>query len=273
MDRETLIAEIREQHKMRDDFQKAEQRLTLQAKAICRRICDGDKRDAEALYKAVTQPNKYDHPEASIGMGAITPLLAARDPLTAAKNERGKKMGKLVKELPVWGWAKDVRGIAPVSLAQIIGEAGDLSNYPDKGKLYKRLGVAVIGGERQRRVKDAELAKIHSYKPSRRAIIYVVGENFIRAGGHYYQVYMNRIMREVEKAHEEGLEVVTTQKGTVDSWLKRGLPEPTKVKDHDNDHYRLAGHIHLRAKRYAEKTFLRDLWVAWRDPLGYAVAA
>jgi hypothetical protein len=42
-----------ELHRQRQDLHKAEKSLTLQIKANCRRICKGDKEEAEKLYKTI----------------------------------------------------------------------------------------------------------------------------------------------------------------------------------------------------------------------------
>lgn len=272
-DKTEVVAEMREQHRMRQDFQRAEQRLTLQAKAICRRLCEGDKAEAEHLFTAVTKPDKIVHPSAGVATGAIAPLLDSRATLTVAKREREKAMEKLVKSLPVWPWAESVKGFGALGLAQIVGEAGDLADYRDKGKLYKRLGLAVIQGGRQRRVTDAELAAEHGYNPTRRSIVYVIGDSLIKVQGDYRRIYLERMAREVEKADEEGLIVATTTKQTAESWVKRGLPEPKRVKSLDASRHRGAGHIHNRAKRYMEKALIRDLWSAWRWADGTTQAA
>lgn len=117
--------------------------------------------------------------------------------------------------------------MSQVNLATV--EAGDFSNYDNPAKLWKRMGVAVINGERQRKVSGAE-ALDHGYSPQRRSIVYVIGDAIIKAGFVYADLYRER------KAAEE-----------------QKLPDSSK------------GHWHNRAKRCMEKRLLRDMWRAWRQ--------
>lgn len=162
-----------------------------------------------------------------------------------------KAMTKLAIALPVWQlWGKDIRGFGAKSLAVIVAEAGDLANYPDKSKLWKRMGLAVMGDVRQGGLKKGAGAEAwieHGYSPKRRSQMWNIGDTMIKAQvrkvkddadedsgervalGEYGQVYLDR------KAYE----------------LARD-PEMQPIK------------AHRRAQRYMEKRLLRDLWKAWR---------
>jgi hypothetical protein len=256
------IAEIIEQHRQRQDLHRAEKSLTLQIKAKCRRLCDGDKAEAERLYKAMA--GNGEHRMAAVALMANQPFLEARSTIEGSRKAVEKRLDKLAQGLPVADWVKGVKGLGMGGLAAVIGEAGDLSNYPNPGKLWKRLGLAVIQGERQQK-KSGPDAIEHGYSPSRRSIVWNWGDAMLRAKGDYQPVYLERMGVEVEKARAEGLVVATSAKETVESWVKRGLPEPTKVPRLDLKKHRSCGHIHNRAKRYMEKRIIRDLWRAWRD--------
>src|SRR5690606_26062202 len=52
-DHSHTIATLRELHRKRQDFHRSEKSLTLQVKAICRRLCAGDKDEADKLYTAM----------------------------------------------------------------------------------------------------------------------------------------------------------------------------------------------------------------------------
>lgn len=161
----------------------------------------------------------------------------------------------LVEKLPVWdGYVKGILGISLVSLGNVIGEAGDLSIYSNPAKLWKRMGMAVIDGERQRKCLDKAKAEEHGYCPRRRATMFVIGDNIVKAGkGYLNELYYSRKERELEKAKEEGRKVLPSPQ--ISALIKKGA---------DKEGFRSEGHIHLRAKRYVEKRFLRDLWRAWR---------
>lgn len=121
-----------------------------------------------------------------------------------------KQMRKLAASLPVYAWASSVKGFGDLGLAIIIGETGDLANYATKERVWKRIGLAVIEGERQQRRTNAEQAAAHGYNPKRRAEIWTIGDSMfkhqwhgakddLQAGpsGPYGEVYARR------KAHTE----------------------------------------------------------------------
>lgn len=223
-----IIAEIREQWRMRQAWHRAEKSLTLQAKALCRRLTDdGDKAEADRIYKAAI--GKGEHHMADTAFAAIFPLVEGRKSVETARKQVEKRLGVLAADLPAAEWVNQTRGFGIASLAAIIGEAGDLSDYPTVAKLWKRMGLAVMPSGRQRKVAGAEGIE-HGYSPARRSVIWSLGDSIIKVGGTYKLVYNER--KEYESPRVE-----------------------TKM------------HAHNRAKRYMEKRVLRDLWVAWRRPL------
>jgi len=78
-----------------------------------------------------------------------------------------------VKELPIYEWAMTIPGVGAISLAIILAEIGNLSDYSNPSKVWKRMGCGVIRGERQRKVAgDKELAIEHGYDGQRRSLIW-----------------------------------------------------------------------------------------------------
>lgn len=243
-----FLAELREHHKRRQDYMRAELRLNLQAQAICRRLCKGDKAEAKKLWKAVRKNETHEHfMTASL---YCFPLIEAMNLLHSHRKPVEKVMEKAAKELPVWPWVEQVPGFGPLGLAQIIGEiavdkdpeAGrgtgrtTLADFPNPAKLWKFLGLGMVdtgeGFTRQRRVTGAE-ALIHLYNPVRRSMVYVIGDAIIKytkGPNPYREVYLERKKLEQEK-----------------------LPEGRPIVHH------------RRAHRFMEKRLLRDLWRAWRD--------
>jgi hypothetical protein len=222
-----LIATIREHYRLRCDMHRAEKALTLRIKAVCRRFCDGDKDEAAKLYAALT--GGKPHPHAITCAAWVAPMVAAREPVTAARKSAEKTIEATARKMPIWSWAQQVRGFGALSLAQVVGDAGDVGSYGNPGKLWKRMGLAVFDGRAQRRVADAEEAMRHGYSPQRRSLMFVIGDNLIRAKNAEY-----RALYDARKAHE----------------LARD-PEMKPL------------HAHRRAKRYMEKRLLRELWRAW----------
>jgi len=225
VDISTAIDEIREQWKRRQMWHRAEKSLTLQAKAMCRRLLAGDKKEAEVLYKSALNGGK--HEMAATAYLAMHPLLEARKGIETARLQVEKRLLELAKQMPVAAWIEGVRGVGILSLAGIVGEAGDIGAYGNPAKLWKRMGLAVIGNERQRK-KEGAAGIEHGYNPVRRSLMWTIGDCIIKAGGPLKDLYNER------KAYE--------------------MPRvKTKM------------HAHNRAKRYIEKRLLRDLWRAWRD--------
>ena len=222
-----VIAEIREQWRRRQAWHRAEKSLTLQAKALCRRLAGGEIKDADRLYNAAL--GKGEHVMAEVAFAAIFPLVEARDSVAKHRAAVEKRLSKLANSLPVADWVKGVRGVGLGSLAAIIGEAGDLSAYDTPAKLWKRMGLAVIDGGRQRRVAGAA-ALDHGYSPGRRSVMWNVGASIIKAGGELKQAYDARKVIEATRCETKG-------------------------------------HAHNRAQRYVEKRFLRMLWSEWRKPI------
>lgn len=257
-----LIAAIIETYRQRVDLHRAEKSLTLQIKAKCRRMCEGDKTEADVLYKSMLNGQK--HPHAGTMVMVSQPFVDARGIIQAHRAECEKQLTKMAKELHVWPWAEAVKGFGALSLASVVGEAGDLARFDTVSKFWKRMGLAVIGGGRQRLVAGAAAIE-HGYNPARRSVVWNIGECLIKQQGDYRALYLERMVREVEKCWEEGLQHATTTAATVTSWANRGLPEPVKVSKVDEAKHRSCGHIHNRAKRYVEKRLMRELWKAWRQ--------
>jgi hypothetical protein len=189
--------------------------------------------------------------------GIIAASLASRAPWQIAEKAHAKEMERLVRSLPVWEWADGVRGFGAISLAVIVGEAGDLSAYPKKGHLWKRMGLAVIGtGDGVDDVRQGAPGKgagadawiEHGYNPSRRSQMFVIGDVLVKVGDTYRQVYLARKQDERAKAEARGLTVSPAAK----------IPKGRK------DEFLSDMAVHRRAQRYMEKRLLRDLWQAWR---------
>ena len=184
----------------------------------------GDKKAAQAVYASAL--NGGDHTSAADARTLMLPLLLAREVIERSRKEVEKRLVVLAKALGVSAWIMEQRGVGLLSLAAIVGEAGNLSDYANPAKLWKRMGLAVINGERQRKV-AGDAALDHGYSPRRRSIMWTIGDCIVKAGGPWRDLYDARKALELTR--------VATK-----------------------------GHAHNRAKRYVEKRLLRDLWRAWR---------
>jgi hypothetical protein len=164
---------------------------------------------------------------------------AAIEPCTNARHQIELEMQRIVRKLPIAAWAKGVKGLGELGLAVILAEAGDLSKYPKKGHLWKRLGLAPLDGKamstwRMKGGLTAEQWSDAGYSPRRRAEIYaVISEPLFRANtvaaGPYRAVYDRRRALTAE---------------TYPDWTK--------------------AHSHMDGLRVMTKILLRDLWSEWR---------
>lgn len=264
---EETVAEIRYWHRQRCFAMEQRKRVDLALGAFLRTMLgwskalpDADRKriadQASTLIKmaeaeAKGKPLDIDEPSYDEWKEVIAASLAAREPFEAVEARAKKEMERLAKTLPVWERFESVRGFGPASLAVIVAEAGDLGDYDTEGKLFKRMGVAVLGGVRQGGLaktasKDDWIA--HGYNRQRRSRMWNIGDALIKSGEHYREIYLRRKEREREKAADEGLIVAPS----------------AKIPKGKADEYRSEGHIHRRAQRYMEKKLLRHLWRAWR---------
>lgn len=272
-----LLLQIKETHRLRQNFHRAEKSLTLQIKAIERRLggaksklkpnidlphhpvpgADQTTFDPQGTDVSANPVTGEDHtwcdnhqnpvnahpveesdggqsssvtqrPAADIAFFATIPLQDARKIVKKHRMKTERQLTKLSKQLPVWPWVESVHGFGALGLAQIIGETGNLSNYANPAKLWKRMGLAVIDGKSQRRVKG--LAAIEQgYNPVRRSIMYCIGDSMIKKQNIYREVYLAR--KEIEQSK---------------------VPDGTKML------------WHRRAQRYMEKRLLKHLIQQWK---------
>lgn len=213
---------------------------------------------AAAIIEAAEDGETIDDDWSDFAIGSVT----ARAPFSKIETESTKHMERLASQLPVWeAFGLGVRGFGARSLAVIVGEAGDLSEYSSEAKLWKRMGVAVMGagdGLNDHRQgapgakADASDWIAEGYSKRRRSQMFVVGDVLMKTAGPYREIYLRRKGYEMERAALLGLTVAPAA----------SIPKNNKAA------YRSAMHVHRRAQRYMEKRLLRHLWRAWRRPAG-----
>lgn len=262
-----IVGEITAVMRRYNDLRRAKQRLLLQAIATCRIACDGDKEAAAKLFAKPT-------PEI---IAWLVPYMDAMAPLDHAIAEQAKLLEKLGKSLPVYEWCKSVPGLGPRFLSMIVGECGiGPGEYRSVSALWKRMGMAVIDGERQRRV-TGDAALVHGYVATRRSLMWNIGGSIMkaqirgekdddgkkieggsRAIGEYGQLYLDRKAYELERSNAGAYAEVAAA-------LVKSAKREGKTPNAHNLEGRLSpSHLNNRAKRYIEKRLLRELWKAWR---------
>lgn len=237
------------------------------------RICALSKEVIEAVREGVPIPtvDMWDEETHNEVKDVVRLTETIREGFASSLNTIIKKQEKAAKELPVYRWAKDVKGLGELSLAKIVGEAGeDREDYPGTGIgqfrnpscLWKWFCLHVDGGK-------AGQDAAHY----RKSIMWNVSDALVKAGGEYYELYLERKGTEYEKAMSEGLEVVASSSKVIQSWVDKGLPRPSLRSELDIDvvtaeskgnvNARSVGHISRRAERYIEKRLLKNLWQEW----------
>ncbi len=166
----------------------------------------------------------------------------SRDAWDAMRAGVEKQMERLAKTLPVYPWWSEIRGAGAKGLAIIVGEAGDLGSYRDKSALWKRLGLAVIDGERQRRV-GGDAATVHGFNPVRRAEIWTIADSMFRAQWRGADEETGRAAGPIGPYGEK---YAHRRAGTAN---REGWTPARQNAD---------------AKRYMTKSLIRDLRAAWR---------
>jgi hypothetical protein len=256
------INEIAQGWRLRQRWHRAEKSLVLQGKALCRAWTGGDKIQASKLFDACREAAIDDSkpndgaPPPELQM-ALLPFTEAIDRFQERRAAVEKGLKKSARSLPIWEWAESIKGFGEQSLASIVGEAGDIGTYKSVSALWKRFGLAVIGGERQRQKSDADAALAHGYNPARRSVMWNVGGALIGGMNHgprplvgedvstredltiYQKLFIERCRYEVAR----------------DETMRR--PDTAAGKES------YSTHASNRAKRYVEKRFLRDLYAAW----------
>ncbi len=234
------VGEIVAVYRRYEDLRRARQRIELQAFATCRNYAGGDKVAGMKLYKA---------PPAELAIW-LMPYELAMQPLNDAISQQEKLLAKLGKALPVADWANGVPGLSPRFLAAIVGECGTgPGEFRSVSALWKRMGMAVINGGRQRNV-TGDAALLHGYVARRRALMWNIGD----------QVAVRQGIRNPKD--EDGK---PTGAVAINRWGALYLERKAYELARSTEAAPITPmHAHNRAKRYVEKRLLRELWQAWR---------
>lgn len=232
-----IIAQIRYWHRQRCFAMEQRKRIDLALGSFLRLMLGWSKDKPESERKAIASraaaliASEEQHEWTAI-IGASQ---AGRLPFDKIEARAIKEMIALAKTLPAWAaFGEDVRGFGAASLAVIVAEAGGLSNYSNPSKLWKRMGLAVMGDVRQGGLSKGAGAEAwieHGYNRLRRSRMWNIGDALIKGNktGEYRAIYLAR--KEYELARD---------------------PQMKPIK------------AHRRAQRYMEKRLLRNLWQAWR---------
>jgi len=279
----STIDQVIEKWRLRVDLHRAEKKLTLQIKAICRRVLVASDKDTAAerksLYAAIFGKRQTKH---ALGLSVLATrraLIEGHKQIEAERLAVEEQLSEMVTSLPISPWffshGKNGKGgPKALSLAALVGEAGDITRtgiYTGPAKLWKRMGLAVHEGRRQGNGGPGAPSALykafgpHAYNKDRRSVAWNIGETLIKAkrfNDGYYRVYAAQKLKYQTKNAEGGYaeraakllkECPGASAASKKAWKKGQLTK---------------GHIAGMAHRYMTKRFLRDYWRAWQVAVG-----
>ena len=136
--------------------------------------------------------------------------------LQHVENDLEKKMKGLAKQLPVASWVDEENqcGFGLPSLAVIVGEAGDLSNYANPAKLWKRMGCAPFESDGDTKMgstwkagHEGKLSKEEweefGYSPRRCSLTYMMGESLLKQNKGEYRRRYDEAKEQAKEKHPD----------------------------------------------------------------------
>ena len=181
-------------------------------------------------------------------------IVPAHRPMRCATPPR-RYMEKLAMQLPIYPWIESVRGAGALGLATIIAEAGDLSNYPNPAKVWKRLGFAPYDGF------AGSTWKRQTWRPRTLSSDEWIANPF---SGERYAL-MHQIA--VWLVNAQWIGKAKTESGEGEPNGPYGEIYATRRKHTLTTHADWSdGHRRMDALRVTMKAFLKDLHVEWRKP-------
>lgn len=201
----------------------------------------------------------------------VRTTLLAIDGFDEQKKSQEKLMLAIVKHLPVFDWVEhaDQRGFGPLFLGIVIGETGDLANYANPAKVWRRLGCAPFTSDGKTLMgatwKSGREGKLHAseweefgYSPRRRSISFLIGEGIVKLNQE--GPYKTRYLEAKEKAIESHPEWIVCSKC-------KGSGKTGKGASCAN--CRGTGTVMMRCHRHgmllATKLLLKNLWIEWNQ--------
>lgn len=213
---------------------------------------------AAGIVKAVEAGQFPDDPVAATLAPFILTAAQGRAPFDALRKQIEKDMTNLSAFMPVYSFVETISGFGALGLAIIVGEAGDLGQYANPAKLWKRMGLAVIDGKRQGSPGKGATADdwiAHGYNKERRSLIWQINDSMMK---HQSQ-WTDKETGEIKKPAGPYGEIYMAKKADYVARI-----EPTKDLAASDPEKWTPLRAEKAARRYVEKRLLRDLWRAWR---------
>lgn len=186
--------------------------------------------------------------------------------------ERIKGMADLVKDLPIAAFVDDAPGLSLHGLGAIIGactvidaETGDLASIGDfksVSAVWKRLGLAVINGNRQGNPGQGASAEDwieHGYNAQRRSLMFNIGGSLIGNSRKWRPMFEEDVDANNDYSYYQKVFVKRARHEAEKFPTKDG---PVKCSDTGKESY--SAHAINRAERYVDKRLIRELYKNWR---------
>ena len=242
------LLDLRDAHRRREFWLRASIRLGNSIGAVCRSLVSAGKASAEAteLEKELRHLKPDTTPSGDLLIATwltCEPLLRCERDLHAEIKQEVASMEETAAKLPGAGFIERTPGFGALGLAQLLGEAGHLCNYPKPELLWNRFGV----GAHQ----VAGRAHVGRSK-RRRTILYRVSDSLVvKRKGPYRDIYDTTKAAELEQAEAAGIAILPQAKANA---ARAKGKEVLSVRQ-----------VHFRALRAAERQLLIDLWEATRE--------
>lgn len=217
--------------------------------------------EASAVIKEVQSGENNTHPMTDV----IRATMIGIDSFEKVKDDLEEQMETAAATLPTATWAKerDQRGFGVLFLAIVLGETGDLSNYANPAKVWRRLGCAPwsfkgetlmgstwrsrAGGKGRAGAKGTKLPseewEAFGYSPRRRSIAYLIGKNLM----------MQNFLKDKD----------TKEMTWVGPYRQRYEEAKARFKETHPDATPL--HCDRHGLLLAAKLLLKKLWCVWND--------
>ena len=172
-----LIEKLTEIHRKREDYMKSRIIVGNQVKAISRRM----------KKQGFTEPEIEQH---------TSPITQGTSVFDKMEKDYTTQMTQLAKELPGHDWFCKFDGCSTMGFAMLIAEIGDLCDYENPAKIWKRMGLSVRNGSAE---KNNEKGVQVGYSVRRRMIAFRISSAIVKKPGLYRNVYDKRKDYEIER--------------------------------------------------------------------------
>ncbi len=182
----------------------------------------------------------------------VLPCKATLESFEATNKKYMKKLSKLAESLPVWSWVKKIRGVGSLTLANVIGETGDLNNYIEPAKVWKRLGCHPY--EKNGETHMGKAWNVHSWHEESMS-----KKNWVEYG---YVGRRRSVMFNLTEAITLQCGGKNVDKQGSDNFLTRRYLEARSAAKKTHPDWPDC-HLHAHANLLMGKRFLLELWLEW----------